>query len=209
MSSEPNSASQSHSVTRLIEELKVGREDAAAQLWSRYFGQLVTLAKHRLGNAERRVSDEEDLAVSVFFALCDGAANQRFDQLQNRNDLWMLLVAITSNKAVDQVRRQTSQKRGSGRVRGLSGLISPHADTETQAQEMFSSEPSPELLASMDEQLQFLMGLLRDDKQRRIVQLRLAGYSNKEIAEDIQISLRSVERKIEVVRDVWSSVLDE
>lgn len=209
MSNKPDFVSQSHSVTRLIEDLKVGREDAATQLWNRYFGQMVTLAKHRLGNAERRVSDEEDLAASVFFALCDGAANERFDQLRNRNDLWMLLVAITSNKAVDQVRRQTTQKRGAGRVRGLSGLISPNASTDLQAQEIFSDEPSPEMLASMDDQLKNLMGLLRDDKQRRIVQLRLAGYSNPEIAKEVQISLRSVERKVEVVRDVWSSVLDD
>lgn len=199
---------QSHSITRLIEELKVGREDAATQLWNRYFDQLVRLARQRLGNAERRVSNEEDLAVSVFFALCNGAANQRFKRLRNRNDLWMLLVAITSNKAVDQIRRQTCQKRGAGRSRGLSGLISPHASTDVQAKEILSAEPSPELLASMNDQLRFLLGLLRDDKQRRIVQLRLAGYTNAEIAKHVQISIRSVERKVEIVREVWSSVLD-
>lgn len=111
--------SQSYSVTRLIEELKLGRGDAVTQLWSRYFDQLVRLAKQRLGNAESCVSDEEGLAATVFYALCDGAANQRCDRLKNRNDLWMLLVPITSHKAVDQVRRQTAAYRATPTCRIL------------------------------------------------------------------------------------------
>ncbi|MEL6898701.1 MAG: ECF-type sigma factor, partial [Planctomycetota bacterium] len=70
--------SAANSVSLWIQDLKQGREDAAAALWGRYFDRLVILAKHRLGNSEKRVADEEDLAATVFYALCDGAANGRF-----------------------------------------------------------------------------------------------------------------------------------
>ena len=65
-------------------------------------------------------ADEEDVAVSVFNGLCKGAAAGRFDQLHSRDDLWSLLVAIAGKKAADQIRRQTSQKRGGKDLRGES-----------------------------------------------------------------------------------------
>ncbi|OYP28989.1 ECF-type sigma factor [Rhodopirellula sp. MGV] len=204
----PDPTTSSHSVTLMIERLKEGRSDAAAELWERYFDRLVALARNRLGNAERRVEDEEDVATTVFFVLCDGAKNGRFEKLKNRHDLWLLLVAITSNKAVDQVRRQTSKKRGLGLVRGDS-VLSANSGSPGEFTEIISDAPSPELLALMDEQFQSLLDLLRDDLQRWIVKLRLAGHSNREISDKVNISLRSVERKLEVIRDTWSSVLDD
>ncbi|MEL6107870.1 MAG: sigma-70 family RNA polymerase sigma factor [Planctomycetota bacterium] len=204
----PDTKSDSHSVTLWIDRLKEGQADAASELWERYFNRLVSLARNRLGNAERRVVDEEDIATTVFYALCDGAKNGRFENLKDRHDLWVLLIAITSNKAVDQIRRQTSKKRGRGLVRGDS-VLGARGDSSQDFVEIICDEPSPELLASMDEQFQSLLALLRDDLQRSIVLLRLAGHSNREIAEKVNISLRSVERKVEVIRDTWSSVLDD
>ena len=204
----PDPKTTSHSVTLMIERLEEGRPDAAAELWERYFDRLVSLARNRLGNAERRVEDEEDIATTVFFALCDGAKNGRFEKLKNRHDLWVLLVAITSNKAVDQVRRQTSKKRGLGLVRGDS-VLAASGSSPGKFTEIISDAPSPELLALMDEQFQTLLDLLRDDLQRWIVRLRLAGHSNREISDKVNISLRSVERKLEVIRDTWSTVLDD
>lgn len=199
--------SSSHSITVLIENLKNGRQDAASKLWDRYFTRLVSLAHQKLGNAERRTSDEEDLAIDVFHSLCSGAAEGRFNELQTRDDLWPLLIAITSHKAVDQIRRQTSQKRGSGEVRGHS--LFNHKDSETNSfDELLGDRPTPELMVSMNEQCQHLIGLLHDDKQKEIVRLKLEGYLNKEIAAKIGISLRSVERKLELIREIWLHELD-
>ena len=77
----------SDSITRWIGNLKQGDDEAALQLWERYFQRLVQLARHKLGTTPRRVADEEDVALSVFRRLCDGAQDGRFEQLTDRDDL--------------------------------------------------------------------------------------------------------------------------
>ena len=201
------SNSNSHSVTLWIEQLKAGRQEAAAELWDRYFDRLVGLARQKLRNAETRVADEEDLAVTAFHALCDGAASGRFEALQNRDDLWLLLVAITSHKAVDQIRRQTSHKRGGGQVRGNSLFARDQVVVES-FDDLLGADPTPELLVSMDEEYTRLLDMLHDDVQRDIVRYKLSGHRNREIADKVGISLRSVERKLEVIRDAWSQEFD-
>lgn len=196
-----------HSVTYWIKDLKEGRGESIQKLWDRYFDQLVGLAHRKLGNAEKRVADEEDIASDVFRALYDGAKEGRFEQLQNRQDLWLLLVAITGNKAVDLVRRQTSQKRGGGEVRGHS-IFKRDSDGGSENDDfgtIVAEDPTPDFLVAMNEECSRLFDVLQDDAQREIVRCRLAGYTNKEIAETVGLSLRSVERKLEMIRSLWSS----
>ena len=109
-----------NSVTGWIDELKLGSDDAASQLWKRYFEKLVGVARNRLANAPKRVADEEDVALNVFNSLCDGVEQGRFEQLNDRVDLWKLLVVMTRHKAMNQLRKQTAQKRGGRNVSGHS-----------------------------------------------------------------------------------------
>ena len=81
-------------------------------------------------------------------SLCRGAAEGRLTQLTNRDDLWKLLVAIASKKVVDQIRRQTSKKRGGGQVRGDSILAKPGRDAPAGFDQFMNLEPTPEFLAA-------------------------------------------------------------
>jgi hypothetical protein len=113
------SSDDSGSVTHWLGALQGGDLDAAQPLWERYFARLVRLAKARLrarkgpGAAE----DEEEAALSAFDSFCRAATEGRFPRLDDRDDLWRLLVAITERKAADQLRRARRLKRGGGRVR--------------------------------------------------------------------------------------------
>lgn len=194
------------SVTAWIGDLNRGDRDAAREIWQRYFERLVRVADRRLGNASRRMTDAEDVALSVFDLLCRGAEEKRFDRLQNRDDLWALLVAMTGMRAVDHIRREVAQKRGGGATRGDS--ILEGAATEGAGFDQFlADEPTPEFLAMMDEESARLMERLGDDTQRAIARLRLQGYSNAEIAQQLDVSLRTVERKLELIRLAWSQDL--
>ncbi|MEM7456753.1 MAG: ECF-type sigma factor [Planctomycetota bacterium] len=197
------------SVTAWIHDLKKGDDDAAQKIWDRYFQRLSKLAARKLGNASKRIADEEDVAVDVFHSLCTGAAAGRFDRLGNRDDLWKLLVAISGMKAVDQIRRQTSQKRGGGEVRGHSIVAGGMHEGQLAGFDRFiDSEPTPEFLSLMEEQRARLFDMLRDDTQREVARLRFEGFANQEIADKLGIALRSVERKLKVIRETWSTVLD-
>ena len=117
--------SNDETVTHWVRQLEAGSQEAANQLWQRYYQELVELARKRLGSTPRRMSDEEDVALSVLRCLYDGAARGQFAALVNRQELWQLLAAITVRKVIDHKRHLTKQKRGGGRVRGRAVTSSP------------------------------------------------------------------------------------
>src|SRR6516165_5615074 len=162
------------SVTRWIGDLVAGADpDAAAQkLWERYFDRLVHLARDRLRAGHRGPADAEDAALSAFDSFCRGAAGGRFPRLDDRDDLWSLLVTITVRKAADQLRRERRQKRGGGRVRGEQELGRAHAESGG-LDEVVGREPTPELAAMVAEQYLRLLERLADETLRRIAAWKL------------------------------------
>jgi RNA polymerase sigma factor (sigma-70 family) len=197
-----------HSVTAWIGDLKAGKQDASQKVWERYFDRLLRVASRQLGTAPRRVADEEDVAISVFDSLCRGAAAGRFEQLRDRDDLWKLLTAISGMKAVDQIRRQTAQKRGGETLRGESIVAGASASQPGGFDQFMDAEPTPEFLALMNEQQQAMFQALPDDSLRHVARLRFEGYANEEIAAELDISLRSVERKLKVIREIWAEMAE-
>ena len=184
------------SITRWFDALKHSDEEAARKLWDRYVQRLIAAARKRLGAAPRRMADEEDVAISVFDTLCRGAARGRFPKLTDREDLWKLLLVLTRQKAVDQIRHNVRQKRGGGLVRGDSIF-----GDETSAggfDQFLASDPTPEFLKK-----------LRDDTLRQVALGRMAGESNDEIAEMLGISTRAVERKFQMIRKKWAADIEE
>lgn len=193
------------SITTWIDQLKAGEADAAQRLWESYARRLQEAARAHLGRKHRRVSDEEDLALSVFATLCRGLENGRFDQLQNRDELWWLLLTMTKRKAISQVRRNKAQKHGGGRVFAETDL--PGDSGPFQFQNLISDEPTPEFLVQLAEQHQHLMDLLGDEKQRIVALRRIEGYSVEEIATELNVTARTVTRKLTLIRDKWEKEL--
>ena len=58
-------------------------------------------------------------------------------------------------------------------------------------------------LREVTEQLRYLLDQLADEAQRQIALGKLEGKTNKELARDLGISLRAVERKLAIIRDKW------
>jgi DNA-directed RNA polymerase specialized sigma24 family protein len=54
------------------------------------------------------------------------------------------------------------------------------------------------------EQYERLLGRLEKPSLRTIAQLKLEGYSNEEVAERLDCSLRTVERRLWLIRTIWS-----
>lgn len=194
------------SVSGWIAGLKQGDPGAPERLWDRYCDRLVVLARRRLGSSPRRVADEEDVALTVFHSLCRRAAQGRFAGLKNREDLWALLVGITRQKVIDQRRHELRQKRGGGQVREASA-IRGNGDEEFALDQVVADDPTPVSLAIMVEEHQRLLNALPDAICRQIALGKLDGVLNAELAERLGISLRSVERKLEFIREIWSRSL--
>jgi RNA polymerase sigma factor (sigma-70 family) len=182
----------SASVTTWIGKLKAGEPHAADQLWQRYYARLVSLARRKLGELPRRASDEEDVVVSAFHSFCQAVEAGRFPALDNRDDLWQILVMHTARKAVDERRYQARQKRA--------GSLAADVTIE----DVVGDEPEPEFAARVAEELQRLLGSLDEELLRTIALRKLAGYTNAEIAQELDWSLRTVERKLGVIRALWA-----
>src|SRR5262249_55951371 len=121
------------SITHWFDSLQAGNREAAQALWLRFANRLIGLARARLRAAPRRAADEEDAVLSAFDSFCRGAEQGRFPQVQDRGDLWNLLVAITVRKVSDQVHHERRQKRGGGAVLGEADLArGSHADGAVQ-----------------------------------------------------------------------------
>jgi DNA-directed RNA polymerase specialized sigma24 family protein len=197
-------------VTCWLRQLEAGDEDAARLLWQRYYRELVELARARFGTTPRRVADEEDVALSVLRCLYEGAARGQFAELVNRGELWQLLAAVTGRKVIDQQRRLTQQKRGGGRVRGDSVVHGNDDDRSSVGFDQFGGEAAtPEVLAIAAEEFQRLMVLLDDDRLRQIAECKLEGYTNEEIGQRLGLACRSIERKLQRIRQIWATELEQ
>jgi RNA polymerase sigma factor (sigma-70 family) len=196
------------SISQWLSLLKCGEVEAAQKLWDRYRRRLVKLASRRLAGVSKRMADEEDVAQSIFFSLCRGAAAGRFNDVRDRDDLWWLLIAISRQKSVDLIRREMAQKRGAGRVRSQAALSNDgESESASALDQLIGTQPTPDVLAMLNEQSRRLFGLLADDRLRRIAASRIEGYTVGEIATDLSMSIRSVERKLQLIRSAWTKEL--
>jgi DNA-directed RNA polymerase specialized sigma24 family protein len=197
------------SVTHWIRQLKAGNHVAAQELWQRYFLRMVGLARKKLLGTSRRAADEEDVALSAFDSFCRGAMNGQFPKLHTTRDLWPLLVVITARKSLDLVQKNLRLKYGSGKVQGESGLqaLANSSGAPPGIEQVIGQEPSPEFAAQVAEEFQRLLGKLPDAKHQAIATWKMEGFTNKEIADSLDCSVKTVERKLDLIRKTWQREL--
>ena len=111
------SVTEDNEITRWLGGLKTGDEESAEVIWDVYFERLVRLARDLL-QAQLKVVDEEDIALSAMNSLMTGARNNRFPRLNDRGDLWKLLLVITGRKVVKYQRRHFATKRPDAHLQG-------------------------------------------------------------------------------------------
>jgi len=178
------------SVSNWIVGLKASDPVAAQRLWERYFKRLVGLARNILQTTSRRAADEEDVALSAFKSFCHRAAQGKFPRLDDRDDLWKILMTITVRKASQAARKDRRQQAGN--------------ELELFKDQIASREPTPEFAATVKDEFRRLLSLLDDDTLRQTAFLKLEGRTNLEIAEQFGRSTSFVERKLHRIRRIWS-----
>jgi len=199
-------ADASMSVTHWIEQAREGDDAAAQALWERYFHRLVALARNKLAGSPTRAEDEEDVALCALNSFFEGARKGRFPLLKDRHGLWPLLAKITERKALNLREKSRAKKRGSGLVRGESAFIQArHDDFGPGIENAPDLGPDDEFAAGMNELCNDLMSKLQGDESlMKIARLKLEGYTNAEIAEKLGRVSRTIERKLELIRSLWS-----
>ncbi len=192
------------SVTRLIHEIRAGNQAAADLLWQRYFPQLVHFARAKLQGLSRLVEDEEDVALSAMNRFFVAAQQGRYPSLAGRDDLWCLLLRIANRRLLNLRRDETTQRRGGGRD-GRNLTLDPRdpSDQSEFALPLADDTPTPEFAAMMADECRRLLELLDDAELRAIAVAKMEGYTNAEIAAQLDRSERTVERRLRLIRDRW------
>ena len=181
--------------------LKDGDPEAARRVWEAAFPKLVALARNRLRTISRAAADEEDLALSAFASFCRGAEQGRFPRLDDRTDLWQVLLMLVHRKAVTAARRETRAKRGGGHVVQASALAGNEAADPLAS--IRTGEPTPEAAACVAEECDRLLRMLSDPTLRDVALWKMEGYTNAEIAKKIGRVEGTVERKLALIRQTW------
>jgi RNA polymerase sigma factor (sigma-70 family) len=199
------------SVSAWIEQLKAGDEDALGRLHRRYWPVLVGLARRKLEGAPRRATDEEDVAQQAFWGFYESLRAGRLPQLSNRYDLLALLTHITACQAVNQIKHEVGvQKRGAGRVRGESALDArdQSGDGQRGLEQVAASAVLPHEEAILNDCYHhYLNGL--PDHLRPFAELYLAGCTHQEIAERLDCTKRTVDRKVVLILAKWHRMAAE
>jgi DNA-directed RNA polymerase specialized sigma24 family protein len=79
-----------------------------------------------------------------------------------------------------------------------------NGDASTWGIEQFTDdEPTSDSIVALQEEYQRLLQILPDERMRRIVAMRLEGYTVKSIAQDFGYTTRWAERKLKLIREFW------
>ena len=177
-------------VSHWLNLLKSGDSAAAQPLWEQYFSRLVGLVQKKMPHPG--ALDANGVAASAFLSFYARASQGQFPRLADRHDLWALLVTITARKVIDHLVRENALKRGGGKHR---------VDAEA-LDSVVSREPTAEFAAMVIEEFNELLKKLDNETFRNIAVWKMEGYTNQQIAERLDCSIRTVAYKLELIREI-------
>ncbi len=192
-----------------LERLMGGDTSAARVLWERCCESLARAARRKLPATIRRVTDEEDVALSAFNSFLGGVAAGRFPSLEHRGDLWALLGTIASRKIMARFKQHCALKRGGGRVVGESALGLPDDSQGVGGiGRVAGAEIPPDVQVQSLEEMELLLDRLEDESQRQIALCLLAGHTQEETARLVDVSLRTVKQRLQRIREIWEKEME-
>jgi RNA polymerase sigma-70 factor (ECF subfamily) len=178
----------------LANQCEGGDRRAFELIFERYGQRLVKLASKRISERLSARIEPEDLVQSVFRTFFGRVQDHRFT-FQNADDLWKLLVSMTLNKLRNKVDFHTAAKRDVDAEQPLGGGTT----SNPSAFDPSGDEPSPEAVVAFLDLLETFMRDLRP-QDRRILELRLQGWTQDEIAREMNCTERTVRRVLDRIR---------
>ncbi|MCA9169019.1 MAG: sigma-70 family RNA polymerase sigma factor [Planctomycetales bacterium] len=167
-----------------IDQLRCREESAATKIWQRFAPQLRQLVNSRLTSHTQSVLDSDDVLQSAFKSFFHRFHQDQFD-LRSWFAIWQLLVTITDRKCIQQARHFHASKRSVEKTVLISrGEDIAHDNREQPADNAIFAETLQRLFET------------RSDSDRDILWCYLRGVESREIAQELKISQRSVQRAI-------------
>lgn len=193
--SDQSSFSSSGSITGLYRDWRRGRKDALGDLMARFRPRLLALARSTLAGRLARVADAEDALQNAMISFWERVEGGELDESLDRDDLWNILGQMTARKAIKLMEREGALKRGGGKV--VSGVPLDNEAGLPGTADGDLDVVCAELIEMLEPEL------------RSYALMRLMGNKNSEIAAAFDCSERKVERKLNLIRAVWSDEVEK
>lgn len=191
-------------LTEWFRKMAEGDLEAANSLIEYFFPQLIAFSeaqyRQKFPTSHPVVEDAEDAAQSALKTLWRRSREGRFSDVVNRNQLWRLLAKITLRKIYAQRKRATAKRRG--------GIIDKHIYIGSLKMPD-ACLPAQESQAELHTNVRDALDALTDPVLRNIAALRLNGTDVKDIAEELDLSPRTIQRWIKEITETWEKLFLE
>lgn len=198
-----------HSVSEWLSTVnaKHGEADTAwHQIWKRYAPRMRILARNQLPPGRKPLADEEDIVIEVFKEFFQGVQQGSFARLSNRDDLQQILIMLTLRRTIDAHRRNAVR---TAHEVGESAL--PFADRSQSDGHPLDRVAGPDVPAGLSalacEELARLLDCLQDDTLRHVALMRVCSATDEEIAQELKLSVRTVQRKADLIAGRWRDAI--
>ena len=176
----------------LVDGLRSGSSQAAERIVELYGPHILRVVRRALSLKIRDKFDSQDFVQAVWASFF---TDQRlFDDVEDEEQLVRLLARMARNKIIDEHRRRTTLKYDVDRERSIDDSCTVLASHVT------ARDPTPSQLAVAQERWRHLMA---DSTKvsRMIMQFRLDGLTHSEIASELGISTKTVQRTLKKLED--------
>jgi RNA polymerase sigma factor (sigma-70 family) len=175
----------------LLDRARRGDQQAWQSLFDACYPKIVRVVSRRLNGPMRKICDSTDIANDVMKSLAEKFDNFDFSSIDG---LTAFLIRAAKQKLVDGHRRGFARKRDLGRDRPLgshdAGAFEPADSSPTASQVAVATEERGILLAS------------QSGEERKVVELKLQGLTNSDVARETGWHPRRVERFLEKLRGI-------
>src|SRR5262245_20679886 len=185
----------------LMQRLRAGDDDAARRVFSAFSQRRIALGRSRLDGLVLQKEGAEDVAQSALKSFFLRHAEGQFE-IHSWESLWGLLARITLRKCGHRVEHYRAARRDVRREAGT-----PEAADPGDPWAALARDPSPAEAAVFADVLRQLLRDL-DDREQRIVQLTLDGYSVPEVSERVGRSEYMVRKVLKQVRARWERLCE-
>lgn len=195
--SEEKSDDEIGSVSHWLRELKAGDSSAVAAIWQRYYERVVQFAEQKLKINPDRAVDGEDIAQIAMQRFCRNAVNGHYPDLDDREQLWDLLVVFTLNRIRKHLRSSNALKRSAVEADVL----------EFRRSQVFHDLRAPEAPTIMADMVQSWLDRLNlEDPSGQLRQIAIwcmEEISGSEIARILKKRKSFVLQQIRLIRLLW------
>lgn len=185
----------------LVNRWREGDEDAATALYEQYFGKLMHIVTGHLTQSYKKQVDPEDVLQSAFGTVFRRISKGEFS-FESDGDVWKLLVTIALNKLRHRVRYLNADRRDIRRE------LRAEADFDGVLAAQLSESPGISEAAEFAELVREIFEFL-PEQERTLLQLRMEGYGQQEIADRLNVTDRTIRRMWDRIRDRLTKLLGE